>query len=254
MAPWHFSWSGAALTVMLIWVCGGLGISMGWHRLNTHRSFKTSRLVRGVLTVLGCCSWQGGPIEWVGTHRKHHSATDRPTVDPHTPREGLFWAHAGWMLYNLPYDPYRFTKDLLRVPEFLWLEKHGWVCAWGLLLALYAVGNWYGGLGLSWLLWAGSLRSVLVLQATWFVNSAAHRWGYRNFDTPDDSTNNRWVAYLSFGEGWHNNHHAHQASAAHGMFAGEADVTYLAIRVMERVGLAWDVVLPRLHTARRDPR
>jgi len=254
LAPWHFSWSGLLLLLSLLWLCGGLGISLGWHRLNTHRSFKTSRALRAVLTMLGCCSWQGGPVEWVGTHRTHHRQTDRPQLDPHTPREGVFWAHAEWMFYRLPYDPYVLTKDLLRLPEFRMLEKTWWLFAWGVLGVLYLAGNWHGGVGLSWLLWGGSLRSVVVLHATWFVNSAGHRWGYRNFETPDDSTNNAWVALVSFGEGWHNNHHAYQASAAHGMFRGEPDATYETIRVFERLGLVWDVIVPPARLIQRRTR
>jgi len=249
-APLHFTWSGLILMVVLLWACGGLGISLGWHRLNTHGSFKTSPTLRAILTALGCCSWQGGPMEWVGTHRRHHAHTDDVTLDPHTPRAGFFWAHAEWMFYNLPYNPYALTKDLQRHASLVWLEHWWWTCAWGLVVVLYLTGQAAGGLGLSWVLWAGSVRSVVLLHATWFVNSAAHTWGYRNFETRDDSKNNAWVAWFSFGEGWHNNHHAQPRSAAHGMVAHELDVTYLTIKLLARLGLVWDVVRPVLPTRR----
>lgn len=259
-APWHFSWSGALLGAVLLWMTGGLGISMGWHRLNTHRSFRTSLPLQRFLTLLGTLAWQGGPIEWTGIHRRHHADTEVPTVDPHSPREGTYWSHFGWITRKQRFDPLPLAADLARDPLMRWCERYNLACASAVFVLLYAAGELTGSLGLSWMLWAGSVRSVALLHITWMVNSVGHRWGYRNFATGDDSTNVPWLAYMSFGEGWHNNHHAQPRSAAHGMFAGEFDVTYTTLRLLERAGLVWNLVEPNVHprflgeNASRQPR
>ena len=244
-----FTWTGLALMFVLLWVCGGLGITLCYHRLLTHRSFQTQKFVEYVLTIFGCLAWQGSPIRWVGTHRLHHKDSDHPG-DPHSPTEGFGWAHILWVIYEAhpSLAPELAAKDLARDPVMRFLDRTWFYPQFLLAAGVFALGYLYGGwfYGVSWLGYGIILRIVLMYHGTWFVNSAAHTWGYRNFVTTDNSTNCWWVALVSFGEGWHNNHHAQQRSAAHGMRWYEFDITYLTIRAMELVGLARRVVRPHL--------
>lgn len=256
-APFYFSWSAVAVCFFLGWVSCCLGITLGWHRLLTHRSYETSRPVKYFVTLCGCLAWQNGPIEWVGTHRIHHAHTDE-SPDPHSPRDhsrggrikralSLFWAHAGWVFVHLEKDPCKAAKDLQRDPVMRVIDRLFWLP--GILLGgvLYLIGEYaIGGQGIAWVIWGICVRTTMMYHATWLVNSASHAWGYRNFDTTDDSTNLWWVAIITFGEGWHNNHHAQQRSAAHGMRWWEFDLTWQIIRLMRACGLVWDVVEPKL--------
>jgi stearoyl-CoA desaturase (delta-9 desaturase) len=248
--PAFFSWSGVLLVPILWWVCGGWGICLGYHRLLTHRSFETPRVVEYALTILGSMSWQGGPIQWVGTHRIHHKESDGPE-DPHSPEHGFTWSHILWCFFHRQGEqhPRSVTKDLQRDPVMVLIDKYHYVPQFVLAAVLFGLGFWWFGTwqgGMSWVVWGVAVRTVFSYHATWFVNSAAHTWGYRNFKTADGSKNNWWVALISFGEGWHNNHHAQQRSAAHGMRWWEIDMTYWTIRLMELVGLAKRVVRPKL--------
>jgi len=234
---------------ILAWVTGGLGVTLGYHRLLTHRSFATYKPIEYMLTIFACLSWQGGPIQWVGTHRQHHTESD-DVADPHSPRDGFSWSHLLWIVHRARsnFDPLKLTKDIQRDRVLCFIDRYWYVPQFILAAGLFVggwlwLGHWTGGV--SWVLWGGCLRVVLLYHATWFVNSAAHTWGYRNFKTDDDSRNNWWVALFSFGEGWHNNHHAQQRSAAHGMRWFEFDITYVTIRVMRIMGLAWKVVEPQ---------
>jgi stearoyl-CoA desaturase (delta-9 desaturase) len=247
--PAFFHWSVLPVVVVMFYLSGGLGVCLGYHRLLTHRSFSTPRVVEYLLTVLGMLSYQGSPLQWVGTHRLHHKESDS-THDPHSPQHGFTWSHILWCFYRHPdgQDPLTVTRDLQRDPVMLWMDRWFWVpqiLVAAILMALgtLLLGSWQGGAG--WVVWGVGVRTVLMYHSTWFVNSAAHTWGYRNFKTDDGSRNNWWVAFISFGEGWHNNHHAQQRSAAHGMRWWELDPTYWAILLMERVGLATKVVRPR---------
>lgn len=255
LAPFYFSWSAVAVCFFLGWVSCCLGITLGWHRLLTHGSYKTSRPVKYFLTICGCLAWQNGPIEWVGTHRLHHAHTDS-APDPHSPRDhsrggkikrtlGLIWAHAGWVFVHVEKDPASAAKDLQRDKGMVLLERFFWLPGMLLGVALYFLGEWYGGQGIAFVVWGIFVRTTMMYHATWFVNSASHAWGYRNFDTNDDSTNLWWVAVVTFGEGWHNNHHAQQKSAAHGMRWWEFDLTWQIIRLMRATGLVWSVVEPQ---------
>lgn len=247
-APFTFTWSGVVVLVVLWWLTLGLGVCLCYHRLLTHRSFKTFKWVEYAISALACTSWQGSPAHWVGTHRLHHKHSDGED-DPHTPHHGFSWAHATWMLRKDPpgFDPRGAAKDLMRDPVHAWLDRHhAWtVVILAAILAAggYAVGGWFTAA--SWVVWGVALRITLGYHCTWLVNSAAHTWGYQTHNTGDDSRNNWWVAMLSFGEGWHNNHHAEQRAAAHGRAWWEFDVTYLTIRAMKAIGLAWDVVPAR---------
>jgi fatty-acid desaturase len=248
--PYFFSWSGVLWFVLFYWISGGLGITLCYHRLLTHKSFKTPKWVRAVLVTFGCLASQGAPMWWVGVHRLHHRHSDTPD-DPHSPRDGFSWAHMLWLL-SKPEGSFvaeQYARDLAREPVMRWYERFWWVPQLTLTTLLFTGGlvfkDWV--LGVSWVLWGVVFRTVVVYHATWFVNSATHTWGYQNFDnTGDDSRNLWWVALLSFGEGWHNNHHGDEHSASHGMRWFEIDPTYWTIKFMQCVGLASDIKKPRM--------
>jgi fatty-acid desaturase len=260
-APGLFSWSGLAWVAGGLYIFGTLGINIGYHRLLTHRGFSCPRWLEHALSVLGVCCGQGSPMSWVATHRMHHQHSDEPG-DPHSPLASFFWGHMGWFLvrdstlYDLcTYD--RYARDLFHDRFYKRLEQpRVWVAIHFLQwTAFFGTGSLLGGLrsgslggalqlGLSWLVWGVFVRTIAVWHITWSVNSFTHRWGYRSFDTPDDSRNNWLVGLLSNGEGWHNNHHAEPRCAAHGQRWWELDVSYWTIRALEQVGLASDVVMP----------
>ena len=235
-ALFMFSWRNFAVAAFLYWMCTGLGISLGYHRLHTHRSFKVPLLLEYFFAVCGALTLEGGPIFWVGTHRIHHQKSDQPG-DPHTPRDGGWWAHVGWLLvgeakHNNTRLLSKYAPDLAKHRFYIWLNNWHWVPMVVLGAILYAFG------GLSMVLWGVCLRVVLGLHATWLVNSATHMWGSRRFTTRDDSRNNWWVALLTFGEGWHNNHHAHPTSARHGLAWYEFDISWLTLKLLRTVGIA----------------
>jgi len=243
-AFWSFSWAHLVAAVALYWVAVGLGISMGYHRLHTHRGFKSYKLFEYFLAVCGTLTLEGGPIFWVATHRVHHQYSDQPE-DPHSPRVSAFWAHMGWIIFgeashNDTNRMSRYAPDLAKDPFYRWLTTYHWVPLTVLGLILLAVGGW----GL--VNWAIFLRVVVGLHSTWLVNSATHLWGHRRFATKDDSRNVWWVALLTFGEGWHNNHHAHPTSARHGLAWYEFDVTWLELKALEALGLVWDVRVAKI--------
>lgn len=237
-----FSWQALAVCLGLHWLTGGLGITLTYHRLLTHRSFQVPKPLEYALVVIASLACQGGPISWVGVHRLHHAKSDQPG-DPHSPRDGWFWAHMGWCLHkNKVIDHYeqysKLAPDLAKDPVHRFLDKY--FIVWTLLLGagLYAWGGW------SFVVWGIFVRLVLVYHSTWLVNSATHIWGYRTYKTGEDSTNLWWVALLSYGEGWHNNHHAFQTSARHGLKWWEFDTTYVVIKFLEALGLAKNVKIP----------
>jgi len=241
-----FSWSALILCIVLHWITGGLGITLCYHRLLTHRSFKVPKPVEYFLVVLASLAGQAGPISWVAAHRLHHARSDLPG-DPHSPREGFFWAHMGWCLTHNPaideFEDYKkFAPDLAKDPGLVFLDRFHILWTILLTVALYAWG------GLSFVLWGICARTVLVYHSTWFVNSATHKWGYQTYrSSGDDSTNLWWVALLTYGEGWHNNHHTFQSSARHGLKFWEFDTTYLMIQILGWLGLAKDIKLPSSH-------
>ncbi len=247
LAPWTFTWKGFWTLVVLQFITA-VGITLGYHRYLTHRNFRCPKWVEYAITLAGLHALQGGPIKWVSTHRIHHAFSDRPS-DPHSPNRGFWWAHIGWLciydkLIDDPKSYEKFVPDLLQDPVHRFLEKtvvlHAIVL--GALLLLWG--------GLSALIWGLFLRTVIVYHTTWLVNSAAHVWGYQTYTTNEGSRNNWWVALLTFGEGWHNNHHAYPHSAAHGLRWWELDVTYLTIRLMKALRLVRRVQLPKGGPAR----
>jgi fatty-acid desaturase len=235
-ALFFFTWKALLVAVLLWWISGSLGIGMCYHRLLTHRGYKTPKWVEYCLTVCATLALEGGPIFWVATHRIHHKFSDKEG-DPHSPRDGKWWSHMGWILIgkSMHHDATtlaHYVPDLAKDRFHVWITKYHYVPMIVLGLALLAIG------GLPFLLWGIFLRTVLGLHATWLVNSATHLWGSRRFATRDTSTNNWVVALLTFGEGWHNNHHAYPTSARHGLKWYEVDLNWYGIRALKLLGLA----------------
>ncbi len=247
-APFLFSWTGLVLLFVLHFITGGVGICLGFHRLLTHGSFKTYRPVKWMLALIGGLAGEGCALDWVASHRKHHALSDQEG-DPHSPNDGAWWSHMLWLsrsVYGKSYAPFidRWAPDLTRDPMMRFLGHFAIPAHFLLGFSLFGVGYYFGGAYLGWslVMWGMFLRLVLVLHCTWLVNSASHMFGYRNYKTADESRNNWWVALLSYGEGWHNNHHAYPRMANHGHRWWEFDPTFRMIRLMQRLGLAWDVI------------
>ncbi|MDV3350620.1 acyl-CoA desaturase [Leptolyngbyaceae cyanobacterium CCMR0082] len=238
--PSNFSWSAIAVALFLHWVTGCLGITLGWHRLVAHRSFTVPKWLEYFFVFCGSLACQHGPIEWIGLHRHHHAHSDQP-VDHHSSTKGFWWSHMGWIFYEVPADgdvP-RLTKDIARDPFYLFCENYFLLMQVALGLLLYVIGGW------SFVLWGIFVRLVAVYHCTWFVNSATHKFGYKTFESNDYSTNCWWVAVVTYGEGWHNNHHAFQFSARHGLKWWEIDVTWMTIQLLSKLGLATKVKIPK---------
>lgn len=253
-AFFFYTWQRLAVMLVLYVVAINVGVGMCYHRLLTHRGYQVPRWLEYCMTVCASLALEGGPIFWVSTHRLHHQRSDR-TGDPHTPREGRFWAHTGWILFGKASHAdtallNRYAPDLSRVRFHVWISKFHWIPLTASGLALFGMGWLTGGPrnALGMLLWGAFLRVTLGLHATWLVNSATHLWGRRRFDTCDGSRNNWWVALLTGGEGWHNNHHANPVSARHGLAWYEIDVNYWGIWILSKVGLASKVKVARIST------
>lgn len=237
-----FSWTNLAATLFGLFVLAPIGINVGYHRLLTHRSFTAPLWVRRALGTIGAAVGAGAPLHWVAMHRVHHRFSDTEQ-DPHNSRRGFWYSHVLHLFvyddHELNEDPVaKYAPDLAADPYFAWLERRWIWVALSVLPILYLVG----GIGL--VLWAGFLRIVLTWHVMWFVNSASHLWGYRNYETRDTTRNCWWVGLLAAGEGWHNNHHALPTCAAHGHRWYEFDLSYRIIRAMELVGWARDVKRP----------
>ena len=254
-ALFFFSWKNLVAFAVMYFLAINIGIGVAYHRLLTHRGFRTPKWVEYFVTACGTMALEGGPIFWVATHRVHHQNSDQEG-DPHTPVDGTFWSHAGWILSGRAMHSEtallgRYAPDLTRDKVHVWLSKYHWVfltlagfAQLGIGAALAGPGHrLYGAVGM--MLWGTFLRVVVGLHATWFVNSATHLYGARRFETRDDSRNNWWVALLTGGEGWHNNHHAHPVSARHGLAWYEFDVNYYCIWVLSKLGLARKVQIAK---------
>src|SRR5258708_6470678 len=242
-----FGWQAPVAAVVLWWIWASLGVGMGFHRLLTHRGYKTPKLVEYFITVCGLLALEGGAINWVVTHRIHHAHTDGPG-DPHTPRDGGWWAHIGWMLKGDAQSHgketmERYAPDMMKDRFHVLANNFYWVPIVFLGVGLLLLGGW------SFVLWAVFFRVTFNFHSTWLVNSATHMWGRRRFATRDDSTNNWWVALLTFGEGWHNNHHAHPTAARHGLAWYEIDLNWWGIRTIQFLRLATSVKLVPLPAA-----
>ena len=246
-ALFFWSWPAVITGFVLFYVAGSFGIGMGYHRLLTHRGYKVPRLVEYFLATCGTLSLEGGPIQWVVTHRIHHAHADRPG-DPHTPRDGGWWAHMGWILWGTAQNHdaatiAHYAPDLVKDRYYRWLNNYYYVPLLIVGIGLFIFGGW------GVVLWGVFLRTTVALHATWLVNSATHLWGEQRFKTDDDSRNSWWVALLTFGEGWHNNHHAHPTSARHGLHWYEIDLNWLGIRALQLLGLAHSIKLLRFNRA-----
>ena len=254
---------GDLVVFALLYVAFGLGITVGFHRLFTHRSFKTSPALRFVFAVLGSAAIEGPVISWVADHRKHHAFADKEG-DPHSPHvghgggirgalAGLAHAHVGWLFIHTQRGAKRrYAPDLMADPVVSFVDRT--FVAWALLGlgSAFALGVAIGHslkAGLTGLLWGGAVRMLVIHHVTYSINSLCHYFGSRRFNTDDESRNLMWLAPFSFGEAWHNNHHAFPTSAAHGLRRFEIDPSAMVIRTLERLGLVWDVV--RISTERQ---
>jgi stearoyl-CoA desaturase (delta-9 desaturase) len=244
--PGFFTWGALAACLVGHWITGGIGICMTYHRLLTHRSFAIRpRWMEYVLTMIGCAASEGGAIGWVADHRRHHAFSDEEG-DVHSPNQGFGWAHMFWWM--TPDITSRHTPEYLKkwAPDLYKDPIHRFLNTWNVMFSIgsgvlmYAIG------GMPWLVWGYFIRSILVLHTTWLVNSATHVWGYRSHETRDKSTNLWWVAALTYGEGWHNNHHAFQTSARHGLDWWEIDPTYITLKLLSYVGITYNLKLPKL--------
>jgi stearoyl-CoA desaturase (Delta-9 desaturase) len=248
-------WSDLAIFA-LVYVLTGFGVTIGFHRLLTHRSFSTSPLLRGIFAGLGSAAVEGPVISWVADHRKHHACSDRPG-DPHSPHvdhgggwrgtlRGLYHAHLGWLFVHTQRGAKeRFAPDLLGDPVVRFVDRTFPLWAALGLAVPFGLGVAIGGsvaAGLTALLWGGAVRTFVVHHVTYSVNSLCHVFGDQRFRTGDESRNLAWLALPTLGEAWHNNHHAFPTSAVHGLGHRQLDPSGLVIGVLERLGLVWDVV------------
>ncbi|MCS6864959.1 MAG: fatty acid desaturase [Gemmataceae bacterium] len=252
-------WWGLPVVLVGNFIFGSLGINLGYHRMLTHSAARFPKPLERLWVLLGVCSMEGSPLWWVCTHRMHHQHSDEEG-DPHSPQQRFFWGHMEWIYTADPrrqkLETYaRYVPDLMGDKFLRWLHKgEKWLWVWaGHVVVLTALGFAAGFLfcdtpdaallfGVQWFLWAVVVRTVYVWHITWLVNSAAHRWGYRNYNTNDASRNNWFVALLTNGEGWHNNHHAAPRACSQGHRWWEIDLTFTFVRLLQRMGLAWDVV------------
>jgi stearoyl-CoA desaturase (delta-9 desaturase) len=247
----------------ILYLVTGLGVTVGFHRLFTHRSFATKPWMRGVFAAAGSMAIEGPVISWVADHRKHHAFADQPG-DPHSPHvdhgvgwrgalRGLAHAHMGWLFIHTQRGARkRYAPDLVADPVVSWVDRTFVVWVLSGLGAAFGLGWLIGGTltaALTGLLWGGAVRILVLHHVTFSINSLCHFFGRKRFDTGDESRNLAWLSFLSLGEAWHNNHHAFPTSAAHGLRWWELDLSSAVIRGLERVGLAWDVV--RIDPARQ---
>jgi len=230
--PGTFSWAAVGVAVFLHWVTLGLGITLGFHRLVSHRSFRAPKWLEYFLILCGSLAGQGGVLGWVGFHRMHHRYSDQPQ-DPHDSTQGLWWSHISWLMHDVPMrtELAKYTQDVSADPFYQFCHKYYIFLQVALGVGLYLLGGW------PFVVWGTFVRLFCGFHCTCFVNSACHQWGYRTYDTGDRSTNCWWVALLTYGEGWHNNHHAFQHSARHGLQWWEIDITWLTIRGLEKLGI-----------------
>ncbi|MEM9364377.1 MAG: acyl-CoA desaturase [Planctomycetota bacterium] len=252
-----FTWQAFVGMVILHYITGSLGICLGYHRLLTHTGMKTYNWVRHVFAGIGVMAGEGSPLDWVADHRKHHAHSDQEG-DPHTPNDGGIWSHMFWLAFHTHngdriaylkrWVPDLYKDPVMRAYDYLFLPMH-------ILsgFALYGIGYLIGGSAMGWsfVVWCLFIRLVLVLHTTWLVNSASHMFGYKNYETTDDSRNNWLVAIIAYGEGWHNNHHAYPRMAVHGHKWWEFDITWQAVKLLRACGLVWDVVDYRTNAERR---
>jgi stearoyl-CoA desaturase (delta-9 desaturase) len=224
------TWTAVILCVVLFWG-RGVFVTGAYHRYFSHRTYKLNRFWQFVFAFIAQTSVQKGVLWWAANHRQHHRASDTD-ADPHSPKDGFWWSHVGWILSDAYNEPdYTTMKDFTRYPELRFLNRFDWIPPWLLGIACYLIGGWPGlVVGFFW-------STVLLWHTTFLVNSGAHVFGWRRYDTPDTSRNSLLIALLTGGEGWHNNHHHYPASARQGFFWWEFDPTWLFLRACSWVGI-----------------
>lgn len=252
VALFTFSWSNLLAAFITWWVAASWGIGIGYHRLFTHRGFKTSKFMERFFAVCGSLGLQSGPVSWVTTHRIHHAFTETDK-DPHSPRNGTYWSHIGWIFRGTAQvqseaTKQRYSPDMVKDPFLMALDKYYYVTIIAAAAIMFMIGGW------TMVLWGVFLRTVVSWHFTWLVNSATHLWGSRRFETRDDSRNNGLVAAVTFGEGWHNNHHAFPRSAKHGLTWREIDVNWIQIRALEMLGVVKNVYAYDIETESETPK
>lgn len=240
LTAFYFAWNtyffpADVWLLVALYVITTMGVTIGYHRMLTHDGFKAPEWLRGLFLIAGCMAWEGYPLDWTATHVKHHAHSDEEG-DPHSPLEGFWHAHFGWLFTPKSFaDPAVYTPHLLQDKTVMFVNRHG---AFWMLLALvipFAIGGWTG------LLWGGFVRIFLTTHVTWSVNSICHMFGKREFETTDESRNEWVIGLLGLGEGWHNNHHAFPRNAFHGMRWWQVDMSGLVLKMLEAMGLIWDV-------------
>mgnify|MGYP003388944794 FL=1 len=249
LSVFYVSISSVAVLIMLVlYFVRMFFITAFYHRYFSHRTYLVSRPVQFLIAFLGCTAGQRGPLWWASHHRGHHMNSDTK-IDPHSPRNGFMNSHMLWFLrrgnFSLHEDR---IKDLLKYPELRLLEKFDWVPFLLLFLACYLLGRFlavnfpaFNTSGLQLLVWGGFVSTLILYHATYTINSLAHVFGNRRFDTNDDSRNNIWLAFLTLGEGWHNNHHRYPAATRQGFYRGEIDVSFILINMLALLGLVKDL-------------
>lgn len=247
-ALFTFSWQNLAALLIGNWIVGSLGVGLGWHRLLTHRGFKAPKWLEYTLSIFATMSIQDPPNNWITTHRMHHAFTDTDK-DPHSIRPGFWWAQIGWIVWGTAQDHdqatlKRYIPDLLKDKWHTAISRYFYIPIILSAVILFAIGGW------TMVVWGVFARVVVGWHTTWFVNSLSHIYGGRPHDTGDLSTNNWFVAILTFGEGWHNNHHMSPTSARHGTEWYQFDMNWIAIRILEKLGWAKDI---RVFNAEKQP-
>jgi fatty-acid desaturase len=258
--PWFYSAAGVTLAAIGVYVFGAAGMNLCYHRLLTHRSFKCPLWLEHAFAIIAVCCVEDTPARWVAAHRMHHHRSDE-RADPHSPLVNVFWSHMGWLFLentdlgrNVAYD--RYARDIIRDKFYRWIERYVvWITlaqsvvyfVAGFLIELALGGSTIEAVqfGASVWLWGVIVRTIFVWHITWSVNSFSHVFGYQNYETNDNSRNNAIVAIITSGEGWHNNHHAEPNSASNQRHWWEIDLTFLLLRLLVLLGLAWDVQLPQ---------
>jgi stearoyl-CoA desaturase (delta-9 desaturase) len=229
----------AALMCVALYLIRMFALTAGYHRYFAHRSYSTSRTFQFLLALLGCTAAQKGPLWWASHHRQHHKYTDS-AGDVHSPRQnGFWWAHVGWVL-STKYEPTNFEdiKDFAKYPELRWLNNWHILPAVVLAVICFFVGGWQG------LIWGFFVSTVVLYHGTFSINSLSHMFGSQRYETGDDSRNNLFLALLTSGEGWHNNHHHYMASVRQGFFWWEIDLSFYGIKLLEAMRLVWNLRLP----------
>lgn len=233
----ELTWGMVALVLVTYYV-RIFGITAGFHRYFSHRAFKTGRVFQFILAYIGSMTAQRSVLWWSGHHIDHHKYSDTE-MDIHSPKKGFLWSHVLWML-GPKYEatPERQLKAFEKCPEILWLHKNWIVAPVSLAVTLFLIGGW------SWLYWGFFFSTLLTWHGTFSINSLAHVWGSRRYKTTDTSRNNLWLSLLTMGEGWHNNHHHYQSTANQGFFWWEIDLSYYVLRILEKLGVVWDLRTP----------